>query len=527
MPALTIDGQEITVERGTTVIQAADRLGIAIPSYCYHPGLPIAGNCRICMVEIEKFPKLQIACYTPAQDGMVVRTNTEAVKATQRHILEFLLINHPLDCPVCDQAGECRLQDYYMRYGLYDSRFNDTKVKKKKAVSIGPTVMLDTERCILCSRCVRFTDEITKTGEFGIMNRGDHAEIGLYPGKALENKYSGNVVDICPVGALTDKDFRFKCRVWYLESSPSVCPGCSMGCNIDIHYQLERTHIAAGERVMRLKPRENPEVNKWWMCDEGRYGYKFIDHERILRPVMAREGEHEECGWEEALDAAAGKMREIPKSQWAVLASPKLTNEELYLVKRVFGDSLGLRIYGISPTRKGASDDFLLKADKNPNTRGAIELAIETSPAELEHLVASVTRGETTALYVFGQDLYELLQEETCNKIFKECFFLIFQGSNWNRTARQASVVLPAATYAEKDGTFTNYARRVQSIFKAFAPKGESRPDWEILVSLSRRLDFPLPYKGPWEIFEEMARSGGAFRGLSHDAVGMQGKVLA
>ena len=235
MPTLTIDGKPITVEAGTRVIEAARRLGIEVPFYCYHPGLTIPANCRICMVEIEKFPKPQVACYTECQDGMVVRTDTDKIKETRRHILEFLLINHPLDCPVCDQAGECWLQDYYLRYGLYDARFYEEKVKKPKAVPIGPNVMLDAERCILCSRCVRFTDEISKTSELGIVNRGDHSEIAVSPEKELDNPYSGNVVDICPVGALTDRDFRFKCRVWYLQKADSICPGCARGCNIEIH----------------------------------------------------------------------------------------------------------------------------------------------------------------------------------------------------------------------------------------------------------------------------------------------------
>ena len=209
MVKLTIDGKEIEVPKGTRLIEAAKQLGTNVPYYCYHPGLSIAGNCRMCLVEVEKIPKLQISCHLEAQEGMVVRTNTDRILKTRQHVLEFLLINHPLDCPVCDQAGECWLQDYYMKYGLYDSRLNENKIRKPKAVPVGPTVMLDAERCILCSRCVRFTDEISKTSELGIINRGDRGEIAVFPGKELDNPYSGNVVDICPVGALTDRDFRF------------------------------------------------------------------------------------------------------------------------------------------------------------------------------------------------------------------------------------------------------------------------------------------------------------------------------
>src|SRR3989338_7257297 len=291
MANITIDGKPYTVKDGLTMMEAIDELKIDLPRYCYHPGLSIAGNCRICQVEVEKIPRTVIACNTRVAEGMAIHTQSAKAKEYQQVVLEFLLANHPLDCPVCDQAGECKLQDYYMDYGLYDPKFDDMKVKKtKKAVPVGPTVMLDQERCILCSRCVRFGDEITKTSDFGIFSRGDHSEINLYPDKFLDNKYSGNVVDICPVGALTDKDFRFKMRVWYLGSKESICPGCSRGCNINIEYEKSRPYHLKDERVMRLKPRENMEVNKWWMCDEGRYAYKSIDQNRIQKIKAPRIG---------------------------------------------------------------------------------------------------------------------------------------------------------------------------------------------------------------------------------------------
>ena len=278
---LTVDGKPIEVPIGTRLIEAARMTQEDVPYYCYHPGLSIAGNCRMCQVEIEGIPKLQIACHMEAKDGMVVHTKNEKVLKTRQHMLEFLLVNHPVDCPVCDQAGECWLQDYYMKHGLHDSRVNEDKVSKPKAVPIGPNVMLDNERCILCSRCVRFTDEISKTRELGISNRGDHSEVQVFPGKQLNNPYSGNVVDICPVGALTDRDFRFKIRVWYLKSGDSVCGGCSRGCNIQVHTNLDRPQHGTG-RVKRLKPRYNAEVNQWWMCDAGRYDYKYHDENRVL-----------------------------------------------------------------------------------------------------------------------------------------------------------------------------------------------------------------------------------------------------
>src|SRR5262249_47270227 len=386
VPKLSIDGRDVVVPDGTTVIQAAEKLGIFIPRYCYHPGLSIAGNCRICLVDVEKFPKLQIACNTPAAEGMVVRTRNAKAESGRRAVLEFLLANHPLDCPVCDQSGECDLQNFYLNFGLYNPRFREQKVKKQKAVPLGPHVMLDQERCILCSRRVRFTDEITRTGEFGIFNRGDHAELGLYPGSELNNRYSANVIDICPVGALTERDFRFKARVWYLSSAPTVCNGCSQGCNIDLHFVLDRPHLNGGARVARVKPRYNPDVNQWWMCDEGRYGLGWIDHARLDRVV----------DWDLALDSIAEALAE--RRRTAVIASAQLTNEELFLIRKIFhGGQVTARV----PERPGSSDDFLLKADKNPNTSGAALLGLSGPNAvDAAHIVDEALAGKINFLWV-------------------------------------------------------------------------------------------------------------------------------
>jgi len=255
MPTVEVDGQRIEVEDGVTVIEAADRLGIEIPHYCWHPGLTIAGNCRMCLVEIEKSPKLQIACNTRVTDGMVVHTKSEKTQTAQKAVLEFLLINHPIDCPICDQAGECKLQEYYMDYDRQDSRVPlSGKVHKAKAIPIGPHIMLDQERCVLCSRCIRFLDEVTKTHELAFYERGDHNVLALAPGKTLDNPYSTNVADICPVGALTNRDFRFRARVWYLERTESLCTGCANGCNVEIYHREGR--------IFRYMPRFNPDVNQ-------------------------------------------------------------------------------------------------------------------------------------------------------------------------------------------------------------------------------------------------------------------------
>jgi len=529
MPTLTIDGKTITVEPGTNLIQAAEKLGIAIPYYCYHPGLSIAGNCRMCLVNMEKSPKPIIACQTQCQEGMVIDASSDEVGKLRQAVLEFLLINHPLDCPVCDQAGECWLQDYYMEYGLYDPKFNEQKVKKHyKATPIGPRVMLDSERCILCSRCVRFTDEISKTHELGIFDRGDHSEIGIYPGKELNNHYSGNVVDICPVGALTDRDFRFKCRVWYLDATDSICPGCSQGCNIQIHTNKDRPHHAKGERVMRLKPRYNADVNQWWMCDAGRYGYKFIDAARILTPRRREGAILKEEPWENVLASAASSIATLfkrhEKSALGVLLSPQLSNEDLFVAKKFFEEELGTpNVSVLSPSPAGDEDNFLIKSDKNPNTQGA--LAMGVSKISFDEVVKGIERGKIKGLYLFGQDFVTLLGAKG-KELLGKLELVVFQGSNENQTTAVAHDVLPAATYAEKDGTFTNHAGRVQRFWKALEPLGDSLTDAEILQRLSKKLGKPFEAKKPEEIFAELAEAVPEFRGLSYTSLGKEGKLL-
>jgi len=531
MPRLTIDGREVSVREDSTVIQAAEQLGIFVPRYCYHPGLSIAGNCRICLVEVDKFPKLQICCNLPVAEGMVVHTRSEKAEAGRRAVLEFLLANHPLDCPVCDQSGECDLQNYYMNFGLYDPRFRELKVKKKKAVTLGPHVMLDQERCILCSRCVRFTDEITKTGEFGIFDRGDRAELGIYPGEVLDNPYSANVVDICPVGALTERDFRFKARVWYLSSAATVCNGCSQGCNIDLHFVLDRPHLNDGDRVARVKPRVNPHVNRWWMCDEGRYGLGWLDRGR-LRKVRGPPAPTTEAGWEKALDAIsaalAGSAPGRARPRIGVIASAQLTNEELFLIRTIFARALGAQVSAAVPERPGSCDDFLIKADKNPNTMGATLLGLagpDAPPAE--RIVDEALAGRLDVLWVFAHDLVRLFGEDKVSRLPESVPLLLYSGTNENATAPLAHWVLPSAAYVEKDGTFVNCHGRVQRIGRAFPPLMDSREDWRVLIDVARRLGLPLDWRGPEEIFQALAGEVAAFARLSYPTIGAHGAELA
>ncbi len=538
MPKLTIDGKKIEVPKGTRVIEAAKRADIDVPFYCYHPGLSIAGNCRMCLVEIEKMPKLQIACHIEAQDGMAVKTNTEKVMKTRRHVLEFLLVNHPLDCPVCDQAGECWLQDYYMRYGAYDSRLHENKIKKEKAVPVGPHVMLDAERCILCSRCVRFCDEVSKTSELGIINRGDHSEITVFPEKELNNPYSGNTVDICPVGALTDRDFRFKIRVWYLKSKDTLCNGCARGCNIQMQYRTDRLHHAKGERVMRLKPRFNENVNRWWMCDEGRYGYKFHDHNRITQPLQRTGNQVLEISWETALADAARKIAGASK-KIGVFVSPQLSNEELFLAKRLFKEHFKLSdLFLVSPNPEGYQDDILIRADKNPNSKGAEFLGFQYDDQALKDFFERCGRGQVEGIIVFGQDLLTLHGPHPPNiaadsarlhmaqPALDKLAWSIFIGSNHNLMSEYASYVLPSATYAEKEGTFANFEGRIQKFEKVFEPLGEALPEWGILTQLAGRLNLHFHYDCAEDIFYELSLAAEPFRDLNYEKLATGGSDI-
>jgi NADH-quinone oxidoreductase subunit G len=518
MPTLTIDGQEITVSGETTVIQAAERLGIYIPRYCYHPGLSIAGSCRLCMVEIENMPKLQIACHTRVQDGMQVITKSEKVINGRKAMLEFLLSNHPLDCPVCDQSGECDLQNFYMEHGLYNSRFLENKIKRKKANPIGPFVMLDQERCILCSRCIRFCEEISHSHELGIFERGNRSIVDLHPGKTLDNKYSGNVIDICPVGALTERQFRFQCRVWYLATQDSVCNGCARGCNTEVHYNTSRPYKSSGRRILRLKPRYNPFVNQWWLCDEGRFGYEFLNRERIEYPHLHRGDQPELSDWETVLDQVAlaikTSLERHGSESIGVIASPQLTNEDLYAIRKVFSEMIGTEHIGFrNPWEKpGYQDDFLIRADKNPNSRGAQELGMD---AEVREILEKAASGQITILFVFQHDFVDSEAQE----LLREAQYLVFLGTNWNTTASAAHVILPSAAYAEKDGTFTNFEGRIQRIKKAVPPLEEALPDSAILTRLAERLDYPLVYSAPEDIFME-------WRGKTYTELHEYGEML-
>jgi NADH-quinone oxidoreductase subunit G len=528
---LTIDGRKVQAPKGTLIIEAAKSIGIRIPRYCYHPGLSVVGSCRMCLVEIEKNPKLQPSCATPVAEGMVVRTQTPETLKNRQYVLEFLLANHPLDCPVCDQAGECELQNYYMDHGLYDPRFDENKTKRKKAKPIGSYIILDQERCVLCTRCVRFTREVSRTSEIGVIDRGHRSEIDVLPGYELSNPYSGNVADVCPVGALTDRDFRFKCRVWFLGSAPSICPGCSRGCNIEIHFNEHFNPRYHDQRVHRLKPRYNEAVNGHWICDEGRYSYHSIDARNRLKVPSIRNGEgRAEISWPEAIRETAQAIKKVLATQgpqaMALLVSPKMSNEELFRARRLFRDHFRVEnIEWNAPDNTPVySDDFLITADKNPNSRGAGILY--PSGRGAEELLQDCANGRIHFLYIFQHDLTRGYDLKRVSDALARVDCVVFQGSWDQAPAGLAHLQLPAAVYAEKGGTFTNLQGRVQRFHPAVPPIGQSLPDLEILARLAAELGVPVSGASAEEVFGEITRSVAEFSGMSWQSLGSTGQVI-
>ncbi len=526
MPKVTIDGIQFDAPDGVNLIDAADRVGIEIPHYCYHPGLTVVGNCRMCLVEVEKMPKLQIACNTRVAEGMVAHTRSDRVKHAQAAVLEFLLVNHPIDCPICDQAGECKLQDYYMDYDDRPSRFPlGKKNRKGKAIDIGSDVMLDQERCILCARCTRFFDEITQTHELAIFERGDHNRIDTYPGVKVDNKYAGNIVDICPVGALTEKDFRFRMRVWYLHRTPSICAGCERGCSIDIHHQRGR--------IYRFKPRYNPEVNSYWICDEGRHSFPALQGERrLMAPLVQSKDRLVPEGWVAAIRRASEAIVESrnsygPESIGAI-AGAQATNEEAWALKRLLTGAIGsphLGAISYSPPGASGDDNLLIRANKNPNTRGLSALGYAADG--IDRLSAAIGSGQLKILIALRADLVQAMGEPEFVRRFAQLDYLIVLDTDANETGQMANQVLPIAAYPELDGTFTNFQGRVQRLHRAFDPPGEALGAIEVIARLSHAIDGIARASTAEAAFAELSASEPAFRGLSLDGLSPHGAILA
>ena len=524
MPRITVDGAELEVAEGRTILQALDDLGVLmngveIPHYCWHPKLSIDGSCRLCQVEIEGMPKLQIACNTPVQDGMKIHTQNARVKAAREGVMELLLVNHPLDCPICDQAGECKLQDYAFEYGLAHARTREPRRALKKRVDLGPTIVFDQERCILCRRCVRFCREVPKTGELGVFARGDHSVIETFPGTPLSNDYSMNVADICPVGALTTRDFRFKIRVWFLEDVPGVCTGCSNGCNVYLGV--------ANNRVYRYLPRRNDAVNETWICDAGRLSYREIgasDRLSIAR-VRSERGVLEEQPFEAALAAAAARLSRVVRAKGpgavGALASPHATNEDLWVLRR-FLAALGSPQACVAVVR-GRGDALLVREEKAANAAGARALGCGEATALLER----VRGGAIEAMIVMGHDVLDPAHPGSLETL-RRLDTVIWLDTRHAELETVAHVIFPVRHAAEKHGTLTNHAGRVQRVVPAVEPPFEAFAEGEVLWRLGAALGL-AGFEAAFDVraaSKALAQASPAFAGIDIDSLGPEGTPL-
>src|SRR5262245_34851754 len=523
---LTIDGKAVTVPKGRTVLQAAIESGIKIPYYCYHPGLGIDGSCRVCIVKIEKMPKLQTSCSTPVADGMVVSTQTPDVVEARASVFEFLLINHPLDCPVCDKGGECPLQDFSYSFGPNESRmefprrvFDGEGVKAD--VDFGPTLMLNRNRCILCTRCVRFMKEIDTDAQIGITDRGYGSEISTFREEGVHSLLSGNLMDVCPVGAITTKDYRFKSRPWdNPEAVDTICTLCEKGCNTTAWIKA-KPEWAKGAQLIRTTPRFNPDVNSYWMCDIGRFDYRWIEGDsRLQRPLVRSDaGTLEPTDWREAVTKVAERVTAAGgAAALRFFVSAHASLEELALIGRL-GGALGVPEEGVAVSWRRRSKPqppnvkFTIPADDAPNVQGAIDLGFpvkrtSSGDPDLAAFRKLVESGSIKALYVFDPgpdgsigDVSWIVEARKSGKLAH----LIVQGVLLTDLAKAADVVLPGAAWVEKDASYVNQQGRLQGAARAMTPPGESMEDWQIFVNVGVALGAPLTYASSQEVRADIA----------------------
>ena len=488
MLKIRIDGREIGTAEGTTVLAAALAAGIDIPHFCHHPAFEPEGTCRMCLVGIEGSPKLELACATKVRDGMKVTTNGPEVEAARREVLEFLLAEHPLDCPVCDKAGECRLQDYFDRYGRFAGRFRETRERRDKIVPIGRSLLLDNERCILCTRCVRFLRGVTGTGELGVYQRGVRTWIGLYEGRKIDNDYSGNIVEICPVGAITDADFRARTRTWLLEKGDSLCPHCGRGCNVTLEFRSGSERSGEGTRVFRVRARENPGVNGHWICDVGRYAYPKEMDDRSRRVLMLKDRNVTEMSWDKALIMLSEKLRGLRVKglggHIGLVLDTFLSNEELSLVRRAFAEAFASRNYWFADPPPGRADGLLLTAERTPNRRGALDLGFELRPPDLGEIAKSAD-----LLLIFGTALLEHFPEGRIREALAGVRAKFLFTAHAGALDRSVDVILPTALMAERSGSVTNVDGRVQAFRPVWNPPGDARPAGDVLADLAKAFE--------------------------------------
>jgi NADH-quinone oxidoreductase subunit G len=531
VPKVTINDRTVEVAAGTNLVDAAIQAGVQIPHYCYHPRLSVVGQCRMCLVKIDGMPKLQAGCSTQVmKDGMVVHTDVPEVEEAQKGMMEFFLINHPLDCPICDQAGECGLQDYSFKHGVAYSRFQYEDKRTypgRERIPLGANVVLNMNRCIQCTRCVRFTEEVAGTGELGFFNRGARAEIGTFPGKELNNPLATCVVDICPVGALTSTRFRFAERVWYLDKKPSICTGCEVGCNITMEHRR-------GD-IKRYKPRYNVEVNDYWMCDYGRSTHeRYKKTPRLTTPRVRTEGGNGNghapftaSTWKDALDTVHRRLQAAQgQGEIAFLGSAFLTCEEAYLFGKL-ADAAGSPHRSV-PTDVGPGWTIprferppIQGREQAPNRRGAELAGLAAGDGKTltgEDLLLGDGAARCEVLVVcdsdFGQGAYT---PETVERLRQAKFLVVFGWAD-SPLAQVADIALPVAHHGEKDGTFVNVEWRVQRFERAFPPPGQTRAAVEALGDLLSRFDAAWANQSPGKVFDRLAGELPAFAGLNwHD----------
>jgi NADH-quinone oxidoreductase subunit G len=531
MVNIQVDGHWIQVPRGTRMIEACKLAEKEVPHYCYHPKLSSPGNCRMCLVqmgmpprpnpgeepsydengfqEISWMPRPVIACANTVGENMGIRTQGELVEKCREGVMEFLLINHPLDCPICDQAGECSLQEFSVEHGKGSSRFKEDKVKKPKNVKIGPRIRLDDERCIMCSRCIRFMDEVAEEPVLGFSERGTHTTVGVYPGRELDNNYGLNTVDLCPVGALTSNDFRFQMRTWFLKETASIDTNCGTGTNIIIWTR--------GNKIFRVTPRQNDEVNSCWMPDSHRLSYTCPSHDnRLSAPLIKADGVHEETCWSNSITAAGEAIKQFEGNEIAIIASGKQTNEELFMM-RTLAAELGTDLISIIPHTQ-ESDKMLISQDRNPNTTGAgLVLGLDDPTEKLAAIKDGISNGSIKAVIAASEDLLDA--GFSANDIDAlELLISIFNTTN--ATAQASDIVFPGASSAEKRGSMINVTGRLQKLNAACIPPADARDDWEIISDLILAITGETPEQAPLSI-DQLSEI------LSNNIPQLEGKNLA
>ncbi len=528
---ITIDGKSYDVPEGSRLIDACMDVGIDIPHFCYHPGLGPDGNCRMCQVEIvtERGPMLAISCNTIVRDGMEVITNSERVREIRAAVEEFLLLDHPLDCPICDKAGECTLQNYYWEHDLRDSRMEFPREKKGKAIVLGKTLILDQERCVLCSRCVRFLRDIAHDEELFIAGRGHRSYITTFPGREVTSPYSLNTVDLCPVGALTSRDFRFAVPTWFLTRSPSVCMTCERGCSIEIDHR-------AG-KVYRLRPRHNPEVNDYWMCDEGRLNYAFINENRITAFRIKKNGAKIEVSREIALrdvlsavdrsKTAPSEVGERGGGKILILASLTCTLEELFLLKMLEASGEGVSLFAVRHMPDGPEDDLLRKRNRHPNARAAEMLGLRTIDSRdggtgLDAIAPAISGGSVLIGVGFNYGVPQGLLD-----LFSRPTEKIFIAACRTPISEQAEILLPGLTFAEKDGLVVNFEGQIQRLVPALEAEGDGTSDWKLINEMLSSLAAGSGFETLEEVRAAISREEAAFADVNLNAVGPTGIRLS